>query len=242
MPRGAPDYSNIRAGEPLHRLDDMAELAARLGAPTIFDRAGDVVWLQSFEHGLQGGTFGTDAAPSAGSLVVDKAIDGAFSIKLDPSSTPNSYVEYRPLVYFFPTGKTGFEVSLSPDADFYFVRFSILAYDGQYQLAANVRYYPDGGLWRVADGNGVYHTVLSSVELQTGPTAWHPFKLVIDTETEKYVRFQIDRFVTDLSDYDLRKSSNTSLAQLEVGVTVFGSASAHAACYFDRFIVTQNEP
>jgi len=242
MSRGAPDYSNVRAYGPLHRLDDMAELAARLGCPTIYDRPGNVVWMQSFESGLQGSFFSTAGAGSSGSLVSSRSIHGAFCIELDPGNVAGNYAEWRSLVYFFPVGKTGFEVSLSPDTDFEEIWLYALAYDSNYLYRSVITYYPATGNWDVYDEDGVDQTVLTGVKLQQGPTAWHPFKLVIDTENEKYVRFQIDQHVVDLSSYGLNKTADTSLGQLVVGVTVFGDADTHAACCLDRFIVTQNEP
>lgn len=242
MARGAPDYSNVRAASPLHRLDDMAELAARQGCPSIYDRPGNVVWMQSFESGLQGSTFGTSGAGSSGSLVSSRSIHGAFCIELDPGNVSGNYAEWRSLVHYFPVGKTGYEVSLSLDTNSEEVWLYILAYDGENVLKARIVYYPANGNWDVRKDDGSLATVLTGVKLQQGPTGWHPFKLVIDTEDEVYVRFQIDKHVVDLSDYAIGKSANTALAQLEVGATVYGDADTHAACFFDRFIVTQNEP
>jgi len=45
MPFGAPDFSNVQKISTLHRLDDMAELAVRLGSPYIWDRQGDVIYI-----------------------------------------------------------------------------------------------------------------------------------------------------------------------------------------------------
>lgn len=242
MPRGAPDYSNVNAANPLHRLDDMAELAARLKSAVCYDRAGRVVSVWDFQHGLQGTTFGVDASPSAGSLVSSRSATGYFSIKLDPSDTEGSYVEWRGQAYYVPVGKTGLEVSISPDTDFDYLRIILWPYSGSNILQAIVRYYVAEEEWRVKDADAGYVTVLSDYKLQQGPAAWHPFKMVIDTDTKAYVRMSIDDQVVDLSDYTIPEVADTGLAQLAFGVTVYGEGANHAPCYFDKFIVTQNEP
>ena len=242
MPRGAPDYSNVTGGEPAAGFYDRGEMAARLGSPVVYDKAGILVWYTDFEHGLQGITFGVDHADSVGSLTAERACHGAFSIKLDPRDAVDSYVEWRRIAYFLPVGNIGFELSLSlepkPD-NFHFI---IKSRDGAYVLNARMNYYTATGNWEIRKADGTYVTILTGFELQYGVGSWHPIKLVIDTKNEKYVRALIGRNVIDLSDYGVEKAEDDTLAQLEVGVAVYGSAAAHAPVYVDSVIVTQNEP
>lgn len=242
MPRGAPDYSNSRTAAPLHRLDDMSELAARLKSVMTYDRGGQVVSIWDFQHGLQGTTFGTGGASSEGSLSSSRSASGSFSIKLDPDDSEGAYVEWRGQAYYVPEGNLGLEVSISPDTDFDYIRMILWPYSGSAYLLAVVRYYAAEEEWKVRDANAGYVTVLSDYKLQQGPSAWHPFKMVIDTESKAYVRMSIDDNVVDLSDYTIKEVADPGLAQLAFGVAVYGEAANHAACYFDKFIITQNEP
>jgi hypothetical protein len=220
----------------------MAELAARLKSAVCYDRAGQVVSLWDFQHGLQGTTFGVDAAPSAGSLVSSRSVSGYFSIKLDPSDAEGSYVEWRGQAYYVPAGKMGLEVSISPDTDFDYIRMILWPYSGANILQATIRYYAEEEEWRVKDADAGYVVVLSDYKLQQGAAAWHPFKMVIDTDTKAYVRMSIDDQVIDLSAYTILEVADPGLAQLAFGVTTYGEPDNHAPCYFDRFIITQNEP
>jgi len=53
MPHGAPDDSNVlKIGED-YRLDDLSELAARLGSIVNYRRTGDVYFMEDFSYGLE---------------------------------------------------------------------------------------------------------------------------------------------------------------------------------------------
>ena len=242
MPRGAPDYSNVRVDQPLGRLYDQGEMAARMGSPVVYDKAGILVWYTDFEHGLQGTVFGVDTEDSKGSLCSSQSHHGSFSIKLDPSDDEGSYVEYRRLAYFLPAGSVGFEVALAMDERPDNFHFIIKLYDGTYSLGARMNYYTETGNWEIRKADGTYYTFLSGFKLQYGPTSWHPIKLVIDTTKEKYVRALIGRHNIRLTDYGILKTEDDSLAQLEVGIACYGSSEAHAPAYVDGVIITQQEP
>ena len=51
MAHGAPDWFGTTPQGMVHRVADLAELAARLGSPDVFDRRGNVLFMDSFENG-----------------------------------------------------------------------------------------------------------------------------------------------------------------------------------------------
>jgi len=53
--RGAPDDSNVLSTSTFYRLDDMAELAVRLGSPVQYLRSGNIVFCTTFEDGFNCG-------------------------------------------------------------------------------------------------------------------------------------------------------------------------------------------
>lgn len=242
MPRGAPDYSNVRAYGPLHRLDDMAELAARLGSPVVYDRAGQVVWFTDFEHGLQGSVITVDHENSEGIVSASRSFRGAYSLKMHPRAAASSRVSWIRLLHHLPAGDVGAEIAISLDTDPLTFELNLSDYAGDDQTQAVLKYLPATGNWEVGDNVLGWVGVLSGFSLYPSGGAWYPVKLIADFVSKKYVKVLIGEHVIDLSDYFLVVDPEVSPRQLTVGMTVRGNAATHAPVWIDGIIVTQNEP
>ena len=242
MPRGAPDYSNVNIDQPLHRLDDMGELCARLGSPNVYDRSGRTIWMTSFEYGLQGTFFGVDHVDSKGSLSSARAFNGAFSIKLDPRGVDESYVNWSRILHFVMAGNVGAEFAMSLDSHPDVFKAYVFYHDETEITEASLHYYPATGLWRVIEDGPAWVVVLEDFKLQTGPAAWHPIKLVLDLDKKEYVRAQIAQHVVDLSGHLIPHGGTPDAGQMEIRLQCGGSEAAHAPVYLDGIIVTQGEP
>lgn len=242
MPRGAPDWSNVRAYGPLHRLDDQAELAARLGSVVSYDRGGSVVWFTDFRHGLQGSTPGTSDAECEYRISAERSHFGGYSLKLDPSAESGSYVEWGNVVQFVETGKVGLEAIVSTGANPDAIRLKMYYQDGATIQKAELNYDTESGDWTVRTGETTWETVLTGFKIQQDATAWYSIKLIIDAETGKYVRMQVAKRVVDISEHDIYSYGIQNLGQLICRVMVYGDATRHAAIWVDAVIVTQNEP
>ena len=241
MPRGAPDYSNVRAYGTLYRLDDMAELAARLGSMATYDRRGNVVWLTNFELGLQGSTFDVNPPASEGKVIATRSCYGHFSLSFDPSADEGSYVTWGRVIQFLEMGKIATEIIISTDAYPGGVKLVMHYYTGERQLGAVVFYKLSTKSWYIQAKELGWVKLLESYEIQSGPTAWHHVKLVIDTKEKRYTRLLIDRKVILLPEYELTDEPSEDLGQLEVRFEVYGEPAYHAPAYLDGVIVTQNE-
>lgn len=242
MPRGAPDYSNVRAYGPLHRLDDQAELAARLGSPVVYDRRGNIVWCTDFSHGLQGSTIVPSDGEGDGYVTASRSFNGPFSICLDPSDEEGSQVYWNRIIHFIPIGALGAETIMSLDTDPYQYRLSLWYRDGAASQKGSIRYSPGNGNWEIQLGADDWVVILEDFYLQQGPNAWQPIKLVINANTGKYVRALIAHNVVLLSAYDLYETEDFSRGQLETRISVWGAPATHACGYVDTVIITQNEP
>lgn len=242
MGRGAPDWSNVRAYGPLHRLDDQAELAARLGSPIVYDRGGSIVWLTTFAHGLQGAVPGTNGAGSSYQVSAARSHFGGYSLKLDPGGVPDAYVEWGNVIQFVESGNVGLEALISHDTDPDGIRLKILYFDGTTQYRGELHYDPATGDWTVRTGAATWETVLSGFKIQQDPMAWNPVKLVVDIENATYKRMQVAKEVVDVSEHDLYTLASANLGQMCCRVMAYGDAATHAPIYVDAIIVTQNEP
>lgn len=241
MPRGAPDYSNVKADKPLHRLDDMAELAARLDSPVAYSRSGNVIWLTSFEHGLQGVVCTSDHVDSTGAISASRALRGNFSLKFDPRDATTSYVRWSRVVGLLEPGRIGVEISVSLDDSPDAIRITVWYRDGGRELYAPLVYEEDGGLWKIKDKDLGWTTVLEDYSLEKGANAWHQIKLVIDTENKTYLWLLTAKHAVNLSEYNLEDEPSEDLGQLYFRITVYGCPTCHAPVYLDSVIVTQGE-
>lgn len=242
MPRGAPDYSNVRGPGPIQGSYDQGEMAARLGSPIIYDKAGLLVWMTDFSRGLQGAVPGTNGEGGTYQISSARSHFGPFSLKLDPAATAGSYVEWGSVVQFIESGKVGLEALISHDTDPDGIRLKMLYFDGTTQQRAELHYDPATGDWTVRTGITTWETVIESFKLQQDPTCWNPIKLVIDVENGAYVRVQVAREVEEITQHSLYSLPSPNLGQLACRVMAYGDSDAHAPIYVDAVIVTQQEP
>ena len=243
--QGGIDYPNggFSAGQGgFPMVGDLGELAARLGALSVYDRQGTVIWQTDFSYGLQGSELAVDTAESKGSVSASRSYYGPFSLMFDPSDDEGSYVEWGRVVHFVPAGKIATEIVLSLDADVGGVELIMRYYTGERRLGGLMLYQGGAKRWYIEAKTLGWVKLLDPYQLQQGPTAWHHIKLVIDTEEKKYSRLLIDNRIIPLSDYMLTDDPATDLGQLEVRVKVLGEPAYHAPCYLGGVIVTQSEP
>ena len=117
MPHGQRDWSNIGAEELVFAMDDMAELAARLGSPITFNREGNVLFVSTFEHGVAG--FGTTPGGDDAEIVTSAlwSRTSGYCCKLVAGKTTPYYaLIYKTFPY--PTlGSYGLELSFLLDTD-----------------------------------------------------------------------------------------------------------------------------
>ncbi len=242
MPHGYPPWSGIKKQTVFTVPLDLAELAARLGSIVTYDRRGDVIAMFTFDQGIQGAPIGVDHGDSVGSLSTETALSGPWSLKMNPRAAADAYVNWRNLVFPLTVGKIGAEFALcvidSPEE----IYFRLMYFEAAHWHSGHLTYYPATGDWKILKTDDSEKTILSGYELQTGPAAWHYVKIVIDTETDKFLRILIDDETPDVSGLDLREGSPGALGSVEVKVEVTGSVASSGPIYLDSVIVTQNEP
>jgi len=214
MPRGAPDYSNVRAYGPMQRLDDMAELAARLGSPDRFERGGRIVYLESFEYGLSSWnptTYGTGAEAILVSTIKNT---GRFSARLTGGSDGAGAVKiFRKFAY--------------PVLNKYSVEFAVYfeAHTGDIRL-------------RLVQHDGT----TEDLDLQSPYMGFHIFKLVADFENQVYERLVVDNETYDLSSYDAYSFTSDDCPNVRVDVLLYSETGYNGFSYVDDIILKQNEP
>ncbi len=243
MAHGAPDYSNVQKQGILHRVDDLAELAARLGSVVNFDRQGEVLYADNFDGYLL-----KWATISLGSSTVPK-LDGQRALSGDQSlycttdatlGLPTGIYRY---ISFTDVGKMGLECSwLTPLAD---CTLSIVleVVTGAIDYFGNVLIGGVSGALQVQLADGSYLAILPSAQIvPTGLAAWNHAKLVIDMASRRYVRLALNSDVWDLSAHGVYVSAAGAGGYINAQITWQTPIGQSANVWTDNVIITQNEP
>lgn len=242
MPHGQPDFGMYAIAETIYRLSDMAELAVRLGSIDTFDRRGNVVWLDDFEDNLSKWNIVSLGTGAGAALSTDGCRNGAKSVKLTTGNAQNDYIcitHYSPRPVL---SKIGFEISFTTDEDLNAHFFYIIYYDGTNRHQALICYNPTTDKLYYYNENGAAQELASNLNLYAYSTHYHTLKLVVDLETDKYVRLLLDETEYDLSSYLIQESASATLPRLEVQYLVRTNVASSESVYAEDAIITQNEP
>ena len=220
-----------------------AEVAARLGSISTFDRRGEVIWFDDFEDNIAKWTISYSAGAGTVALSNAAARNGAQSAKMvTGATTSDDIIITRWLTYPFTKTKIGYEQSFCFQSVFtsYF-QLSLLILTGSRYVLGSIRYNPITPTLEYQTTSGAWVS-LTAVSLAAANTLFHTMKLVIDPYSEKYVRLILDANVYDLSAISLYAMGSSLTASMSLAFT-FATLSANSrACYVDDAIVTQNEP
>jgi hypothetical protein len=241
MAHGAPDYSNVIVGDNVYRIDDMGELAARLGSQLVYDRRGNFIWGGDFRFGLDEfnvGTLGTGAAVALSNLYPFMA---PFSIELTPGNSSNDYAYIDKRIALPKADTIGFScLTFQPTlGDSLFLQS--LLYDGTKLYLPLLIIDFDTNEYKVGTPTG---TIVFENSPDTPPySSTNTFiKLVIDVLNKKYLRAIINFTEYDLSQYSLNSGASSIskhlIYRLEQNNT--GAVSA-VSLYINNMTITINE-
>lgn len=241
MGRGLPDDSNIVKEGALYGLDDLGELAARLGSPVNYIRFGDVYMLDEFDCGL--GAWGNTIRGVAGYVRLTgthlRSKGTCLHVNTGTGANPDVTVwRYVPVPACLKMGfglAFAFENALIDLQLGMYVTLSELQYRFAIKIdtATNHLYYRDNlGGWVEFDDTPI------------GGFQWlfHLSKLVVNLQTQKYVRFYFNERSYDLSAHSCQAVANPGIAdRCECQVIATGVALADGDLYLDDTVATQNE-
>lgn len=242
MPRGQPDYG-LYTGTPVASgISDPGEAAARLGSINIYDRRGWTVWMDDFEAPELRwylGQIGTGLDPVLSTRSAWRGVQSLrFQLGVALNDESNAYHRF-PLIR---SGRAGVE---------FWVNLHNLE-DNNFQLLVNI--------W---DGTNSYYAVLFLDSIARTATImtpagniivattcfplvakfiWIPVKLVLDMDTDHYVRLLIGPEEIDLSVHEMNFVGVTTDRYLLTRFTLLNAGGLAGYADLDNFILTQNEP
>lgn len=242
MVHGTPDWGGSNPKSTTYKLDDHAELAARLGSIVSFERRGDVLWMNDFSEGGQPYfVFGIGIGREV-YLSCAGALSGGLCLNIKTGDLGGDYEGISQYSFFPVEGGIGHEIWFTGKANLSDVIVGNLIYTGTNLEDYRVRYnYVTGKLY-VWDTGGVYQEIGTPGVYVNGYGAFNPIKMVFNILTHKYTRILFGSRVYDASKYGpeitLSGFNRCMLSQ----VTVVAAAAMSVMVSVDNWIMTQNEP
>lgn len=242
MAHGTPDWGSTQGTQTTHPVLDVGEAAVRLGSPDRFERLGNVLLIDGFEHGAGRWSATVNGAGGVAAPTAAHARSGAWSLRLTAGSgAPNlvSVVHHEP----YPVlGRLGLEWSLLiPGTGSKFV-VSLETADGTKVVSAQIVVDWGANVIGYTDNGGVTRQLDTLVPPAADATLFHTFKLVLDASRQAYVRALVDNTTVNLGGIPARVYAFAGGAFTNLAFTYFGRAGFNDTVYLDDVILTQNEP
>ncbi len=237
-----PDWQKYLPGSERYALSDLGELAARLGSPLRFDRRGEVLWYDQFDHGL---AFWTTAAYGIGGSVKISVADtfmSPYATLLTAGSSSLKVAELSKSIQQASLGKWGFEIAVSFLSDWDYFEIVITIRDGVDFYIASVRLSFTDTELQYSDSAGVFQKVADLLTLQTSPPTYQILKLVFDLSTPEYRHIRLGPTEYDLSGVAMKKTAGSSSAQFWARIRLKGRAGENDTAQLGHVIFTGNEP
>lgn len=241
MVHGAPDYSNIQKDVAVYRLDDMAELAVRLGSPDVWDRRGDVYHIQDFEYGIQSWDSIVTGTGASMFLTGLGANQGGYCADLYTASASGGNVHYRRGFPLTKSRKLGVEVHFKPIVNFGRIESWIDWYDGSYHRYAFIRFnaVTKAISYKASDGSLV--TIIEDIEWDPLVQYYHFFKWTVDFDNEEYLWLRYNERTVDMSGIPFFVEADTEHPSFIVNFRFYDDGTGQGHCRLDTIVLTYNE-
>lgn len=241
MARGQPDFGMYAPKTVGATLADMGELAARLGSIDTYDRRGDIVLLDDFEGPV---LKWVKALTAPTYIILDSTTvrSGSQAVKIHTRAVAGAAPGMNRTLFTLGSGRLGHEVHFSnPSATLRF-RIYIDHHTGTEVRRAYAQINFTTGELRVTTLAGAAYTVATGLTFPSANFCFIPFKLVMDFDTNKYVRVLLGNVEYDISTIDIQIYGVGESAREVVVVEVYNNAAAEGEIWVDDVIITQNEP
>ena len=222
----------------------LAELAVRINSPPLmYDRRGMVVRTDDFETGPE--KYTTSTTNAVVQLSNTYAYTGNFSLMARTNGTVNdtTIIEWK-VFDVHDDAIVGFGTMFSADD----ISNSTLTFKSTKRTLATcyigeLRYEHTATTEIISykNSSGAYIKIADVTSVSGSPESFGTMKIVIDTETNKYVRILAFGNEYDV-DEDLFPSTDYGQPAILAGVTLIAQNAAVKTIYIDNIVITEKEP
>lgn len=240
--RDYPDFGISDTVQSKSIVTDMGELAARLGAPNIFDRVGNLVWFDQFEYGLARWATTITGNGDTPVLVANPHLYKPYAVKLAGTAGSTGTSTISASLHLPYESALGIEFAFNPN-----FRATELEMYGDLYTGAN--YYSFGVNFKIKDGTIgvgkqgggytiVYTDALGYVKINT----FHVIKLVMDMKNGLYKRLLFGNLNIDVLNKSFHKGTSSTRPALSLGFRLESGADYNEFLILDNVIITLDEP
>jgi hypothetical protein len=242
MPHGKQDYGVNAPIDTLFKLDDMGELAARLGSVDVYDRRGDTVFSDNCNGSIiKLSTFHSGAGSSFASSA-ERSLHGDNSYKLIAGSDLVQNSGFQLGLPLLRESGVSLEVAFSEGSDYDRLQMELLwIKESTYKISV-LKYEKATKQVTVQNSVGGWDILPTTIETLAGEGGYNVLKLVINPTVTNYIRAMLNNKEWDLGDIGMMTAGGSFAPCFLVTFALYGRASFNDYIYVEHIIVKQNEP
>jgi len=227
--------------EQINRVGN-ADLAARLGSGVIYDQRGRLMAYDDFRNGLGAVYVNVAGGATSASLSPVYSQFGGYSLHCDMDSIVTAMVTLRLFTASPFTSTIGICATFSAVAPAGEFRIRAMRYDGTQRHLAAVRVDFDNDNLDFLNSAGVWETLDDSIPHISGNRYWQSLKVVVNFDTDEFVRALYLDTEYDLSGEALGVDASAHDPGLDNQIRAVGDAAQAVDFWIDRYVLTSAEP
>lgn len=241
MTIGLPDNANTNRPALTKASVDLNELSARLGARSVMERGGELLWQDSFGQGLAPYETTVDAFGST--IVIDpfSSPSSGYSAKLQTAINANASLSIDKILPFININIVGFELRFSITQAQNYITVSIVYTKNKTAYHASVQYNPNTNKLQYANNLGVFVDLDTLNPAIVGRKYYYYLKFQVDTINNKYGKVFFDGTIYDLTSISLSTTVDNFINNIAAQVSVSGNASSANIINTGDWVITRNE-
>jgi len=242
MAHGHEDWGAFAQVSTIYTVQDMGELAARMGSLALFDRRGNLCLSDDFESTTLKWGSDTLGANSARARSTTSAFMGDASMALTAGPDIDDYAKIYNSVGWIKAGKLGLEFVYNLPDNNVMLELHLRIHTGSTQLNAKVRYDSYNYLLQYFDQSSTWQTFATAVHVEPETYRYYAIKFVADMVNKVYTRCIFNGIEYDLSAYSIQETAGATAPLLEVFISHHRLLDTTETVYIDNVLLTQNEP
>ena len=242
MPRGLSDYGLYQEQYAIAGMADLGEAVARLDSINVFDRRGFTIWQDDFEAPVlrwRGTSGGVGQIPR---LDVTRSVSGIQCVFLNVPAGLNAISTLDRRFPLIRRGRIGVEFwvqGLTTTVGGFVM--NLASYDGITPYTATIYYNTTTQIIYIVTPLGNI-PIVTNVYMVNDRRYFLPIKLVIDMDTDMYVRLLVGETEYDISAHQQVITGASANKYVDVAFSIVSNNIDDMWMYIDNFILTQNEP
>lgn len=236
-----PDYSGYRLESQRVTLDDMAELAARLGSPDVYDRQGTVIFMDCFNNGVVPYEIASADLISNITLSVATAEYGHYSLKLQTAIGTGFGGTVTKRVNPVRLNKSGFEIGINFVTTFNYYIFRVKQVHDTIQYLYQFYIYGDDKKVSYTNSAGTLTKLSDLPDLFSGVGMFRNIKFVIDLANKEYVRLMIDDMLFSMTGLGASVIGTGFGDEIKIELLQHQTSDTVTTAYLGHMIATSDE-